>query len=477
MRKWLSWTIVLLVVAGLGFGAWWFFVRKGDNDKVVFKFAPVKRGDLTASIAATGTIEPEEVIDVGAQVAGRIIKFGNDIHGQPIDFSSQVEGGKVLAEIDPAVYESTKDSAQAQLDQTEAGVIRAEADVAAAEARLTLAQRDWTRAQDIRRDGGVEAIAQNQYDTFEAAQLTADAALKVAKAQVKQAEANRAQAKAALKKADRELSYCTIYSPVDGVVIARRVNVGQTVVSSLNAPSLFLIARDLTRMEVWAPVNEADIGHVRETQKVNFTVDAIPGRVFEGVVSRVRLEPTITQSVVTYTVEIQTQNADKVLRPYQTANVKFTTEERQRVLNIPNAALRYTPPIENMVEEAKAKYGAPAEGGAAPAAGAAPAPRTPGTKPSTGPATAPSGKARTRRSQGVVWVVAGPDLLKPLEVRLGMSDGVNTEILGTDLNEGTQIVVGEQPRETEAAPGGTNPFAPQMRRSGGSGGSGGGRGR
>jgi HlyD family secretion protein len=478
MRKLLTWTIVVLIVAGIGFGVWWFFIRKADAGAVVFKTAPVKRGDLNASIAATGTIEPEEVIDVGAQVAGRITKFGLDSRGQPIDYSSLVKGnpeppdpkGPYLAKIDDSVYQSAVASARAQLQVAEAGVTRSQADLESAEAKLTLATRDWTRAQEIRKQGGTEAIAQNQYDQYESAYLTATAAVKVSKAMVEQAKATVAQASAALEKAERELGYCTIYSPVDGVVIARRVNVGQTVVASLNAPSLFLIAKDLKRMEVWAPVNEADIGHVHEGQDVSFTVDAMPGRTFKGTVQKVRLEPTITQSVVTYTVEITTQNQDESLRPYQTANVKFTTDERKGVLSVPNAALRYTPPVENMVPEAREKYGqaqAEAEkqqgGGAAPAA----APRQP--RPTSGPSTNPTGKPRgSRRSQGVVWVVAGPDLFKPIEVKLGMTDGANTEVLGNDLNESMQVVVGDTPKEAEGTPGGTNPFAPQFRRSGGS---------
>lgn len=471
MRTALRWIIVTVIVAGVGFGVYWFFFHKGDTNQVVFKYAPVKEGKLTSYISATGTIQPEDVIDVGAQVAGRIMKFGLDATGKhEVDYSSQVREGELLAEIDPVVYQSNLASANAQLLQANAGVERAVADLAVAEAKFNLADRDWKRATDIRKNGGTDAISQSQYDQYESAFESATAGKKVSEAAVKQARATVAQAQAAVERADRELGYCTIKTPVTGVVISRRVNIGQTVVASLNAPSLFLIAKDLKKMEVWVPVNEVDIGQVHEKQSVSFSVDSIPDREFEGKVIKARYEPVVTQNVVTYTVEVSVDNSDEALRPYTSANVKFKTNERNNVMYVPNAALRYTPPVEQMIPSVREKYAALAASGgnggpapAAPAAGppAAKAAPTPGTNPTTKPA---GKKARAvRKTIGTIWVAAEEDLVKPIEVHVGMTDGANTEISGEGIKPNLQVVIGEQPRAEEPAAGGTNPFAPQRR--------------
>ncbi|HEX8911987.1 MAG TPA: efflux RND transporter periplasmic adaptor subunit, partial [Humisphaera sp.] len=304
MGRW-KWIVVLLVaVALLGGGGWWFFGRSAAA-AVQYRTGKVKRGPLQATIAATGTIQPEEVVDVGAQVAGRIVSFGADADDKQVDFRSRVKAGKLLAKIDDSTYLSEMDSAKAQLAAATAGVAKAKADIESAKAKLFQAQRDWDRAQKI---GPGDALAAFSYDAYQSAFKTAEANVAVQEAALLQAEAAVAQAKAAVDRADRNLGYTTINSPVDGVVISRRVNIGQTVVASLNAPSLFLIAKDLKRIQVWVPVNEADVGQVHPGMKVKFTTDAFPGREFEGVVGKVRLEPKVTQNVVTYTVEVVTDN-------------------------------------------------------------------------------------------------------------------------------------------------------------------------
>jgi HlyD family secretion protein len=221
-----------------------------------------------------------------------------------------------------------------------------------------------------------------------------------------------AQAEAALKRARTNLGYCTIKSPVKGVIIDRRVNIGQTVVSSLNAPSLFLIAKDLTRLQVWAPVNEADIGHIHPGQPVTFTVDAYPGQVFTGEVGKVRLNATMTQNVVTYTVEVTTDNTSGKLLPYLTANLQFEVSRQHDVLLVPNAALRWYPQPQEVAPDVRAAQATRERG-------------PHGT----------DGASEGRSTRGTVWVQDG-QFVRPLVVKTGLSDGTMTAIQGTASQEG-----------------------------------------
>ena len=315
-----------------------------------FRTAAVKRGDLVASISATGTVEPEEVVDVGAQVAGLIRAFGKDKYGKVIDYGSAVDAGTVLAKIDDSLYVAAVDTAKAQFQQAGANKISADANVLQMKAKLLQARQDWDRAQKL---GPSDALAQSAYDQYKANYEVAKANLASAEAAVEQAKAAVAQAKASLTSAQINLGYCTIKSPVKGVIIDRRVNIGQTVVSSLSAPSLFLIAKDLTRIQVWVSVNEADIGSISKDQPVTFTVDALPNQVFQGRVGKIRLNATMTQNVVTYTVEVNTNNDDGKLLPYLTANAQFMIGRRQGVLLIPNAALRWSPRPNQIAPESR----------------------------------------------------------------------------------------------------------------------------
>lgn len=478
-----KWLLVLIVIAGLGFGAWWWLFGSNGEAPVEFRTATVKRGDLQATISATGTVQPEEAVDVGAQVAGQIVAFGMDADNKQVDFSSHVEEGMLLAKLDDVVYKSEVASAKAQLKSAQAGVLRANAELQSAEAKQMQATRDWERAQKL---GPSEALAAFSYDAYRSAYESAVAATAVARAQISQSEASVDQAQAALERAERNLAFCTIKSPVKGVVIARRVNIGQTVVASLNAPSLFLIAKDLKKIQVWAPVNEADIGQIKPGMPVTFNVDTYPGRAFTGEVGKVRLEPTVSQNVVTFTVEVETANPDEVLRPYLTANMKFITQEKKGVLSVANSALRYTPAPELMVPEAREKYAvaAPAAGGAGgppaaggpgggggsggggPGAGPGGGQRGPGGG-APGGGAAGGGAARRRpggNSTGTVWINSGNGLLKPVEVKIGMTDGVSTELTGDELKDGDVVVAGEVPPAEAGPAGGTNPFAPQFPR-------------
>lgn len=419
------------------------YLRLGGSTSAGFKTAQVKRGDLQATISATGTVEPEEVVDIGAQVAGRIVSFGKDEKGDEIDYGSVVEPGMVLARIDDALYAADVGTAKAQLAQNKAAVVNAEANLLQLKAKLFQAQRDWARAEKL---GPSDALSQADYDAAQSAYEVAKANVEVGKAAIVQAKSAVNQAQAQLQRAQENLDYCTIKSPVKGVIIDRRVNIGQTVVSSLSAPSLFLLAKDLNRLQVWVSVNEADIGRIQPGQPVTFTVDAQPGVVFPGKVGKIRLNATMTQNVVTYTVEVDTDNSSGKLLPYLTANVNFIVDARKNVLLVPNAALRWTPTLSQVVAEFR---GSPkqAKGPEAPAQ----------VKPA-----AKAGKAE--KAPSLVWVPQG-NLVRPVQVTVGLSDGSLTEVSSPELKEGTPVVVGEMESQPAGKPAsGASPFTPQLLR-------------
>jgi HlyD family secretion protein len=403
------------------------YVRPKQGIAAILRTVPITRGNVRSEISSTGTVEPEEVVDVGAQVAGQINSFGTDINGKPVDYGSVVDKGTVLAQIDDSLYSADVQQAQANLHSADAGVLQAQA-------KLGQARQDWERAQKL---GPSEALAPSAYDQYKASFEIAQANLAVAKAAV-------AQAQATLNRAQRNLGYCTIKSPVKGVIIDRRVNIGQTVVSSLNAPSLFLIAKDLRRIQVWVSVNEADIGNIRPGQPVTFTVDAFPGRTFHGQVGKVRLNASMTQNVVTYTVEVSTDNADGKLLPYLTANVQFITGSRENVLTVPNVALRWVPRADQIMPESRQ------------------ASNVTNDSPERGmPPKASTGKDGP---QGTLWVAQG-NFVRSVKVDIGLTDGTVTEVTGADLSVGMQVVIGDQ--STSAASGsdgGPSPFTPQIQR-------------
>ena len=330
-------TVIVVAAAGAA-GAWAWHAHHGA--KPLWRTGTVRKGNLMAMITATGTVEPEEVVDVGAQVSGQFLKFGTDKNGKPIDYDSVVKSNDLLASIDTSLFQADVNLDKAVVDSDKAMEAQATANVEQMKAKEVEAEADWKRAQIL---GPSEALAPTTYDSYKANYEIAKANLNVAIAAVASANAATKQAQASLAKAQQTLDYCTIRSPVDGVIIDRRVNLGETVASSLNTPSLFLIAKDLTRIQVWASVNEADIGSIHTDQDVTFTVDAFSNRTFHGKVNKVRLNATMTQNVVTYTVEIDTDNADGKLLPYLTANVNFLTGEATNVLLVLNSALRWHP--------------------------------------------------------------------------------------------------------------------------------------
>jgi HlyD family secretion protein len=444
LKRGLLFLAIAVVLAAGGLGARELLASR-DNG-VTFRTAPVEKGPLVATISATGTIEPEEVIDVGAQVAAFIKNFGPDPRdpSKSIDYGSPVHKDTLLAQLDDSLFKARVEQAQAavevaqsQVDQAQANIDKAQADLLQMQAKLTQTQRDWERAINLRPS---RAIADVDYDTAKANYETADANLKVdraiisqARAAKVQAEKTRTQAAAALHEAEVNLGYTQIRSPVEGVIVDRRVNVGQTVVAGLNAPSLFLIAKDLRKLQVWASVNEADIGNIHENQPVTFTVDAFPKQVFKGLVAQIRLNASMTQNVVTYTVVVATSNYDGKLLPYMTANLQFQVAEHLETLMVPNAALRWRPRTQQIHPDARAAV------------------RKKGRR--------SADKAGDSQERGVIWV-PDEEFVRPVSVRLGLTDGAMTEILGTELQAGSPVVVGEM--RANGGDSTENPFAPKM---------------
>jgi HlyD family secretion protein len=440
MNRFRKQAILGVVLVGFVASAAFIYQHRSNQDSASFRTVPLKRGDLAATISATGTVEPEEVVDVGAQVAGQIVAFGKDKNGKTIDYGSVVEQGTVLAQIDDTLYAADVAQARAQLQQAKAGVQRAEADLVQLQAKLVQAEQDWNRAKEL---GPSDALSQSDYDASRSAYEVAKANVAVGKAAIVQAKDTISQAEAALRRAQRNLDYCTIKSPVKGVIIDRRVNIGQTVVASLNAPSLFLIAKDLKRLQVWVAVNEADIGNIRPGQAATFTVDAYPGQVFKGEVGQVRLNAAMTQNVVTYTVEVNTDNSDGRLLPYLTANLKFLASERQNVLLVPNSALRWAPQPGQVAPESRGKRSSGSGGEAQPRAASAP------------------GAGGEGQVRGIVWVPAG-SLVRAIPVQVGLTDGSFTEVQGEGLQEGSLVVVGERQQKEAGGSASTSPFTPQL---------------
>ena len=333
----------LVAAAVLGGGAWWWSSRS-SADAVDYRTAKIERGNLQATVAASGAVNPVAVVTVGTQVSGQI----KDLF---VDFNSEVKAGQLLARIDPETFEYRVRSAQADVDAVRAQVLTAQANVLAAQSQVSRAQvdldearRDFDRKQSLVEK---QFIAQSEADKARALVNSSVEALKavqaqvgVAQAQVKSAQANVAQREAALAQARIDLERTRITSPVNGIVIKRAIEKGQTVAASLQAPELFIIAQNLQDMQVDASIDESDVGRLRVGQKASFTVDAFPGQTFEGAIRQVRKAATNVANVVTYVAVVGFSNDGGRLLPGMTANVRVVTDVRDNVLKIPNAALR-----------------------------------------------------------------------------------------------------------------------------------------
>ena len=335
--------LLVLLLALLAGGGWWWFSR-GSASAVQYRSATIERGNLQATVSASGAVNPVTQVSVGTQVSGQV----RDVF---VDFNSEVKAGQLIAQIDPQTLEYRLNSSLADLDAANAAVAIAQANAASARANVSRARTDLAEAQrNHERNLSLVAqgfIAQSEADRTRAALASAQESLKavealvgVSEAQIASARANVKQREAAVSQARVDLSRTRITSPVDGIVIKRTVERGQTVAASLQAPELFVIAQNLSEMQVDASIDEADVGRIRPGQKATFTVDAFPGRTFEGQVKQVRKAATNVSNVITYIAVVGFANGDSRLLPGMTANVRVVTDQRENVLKVPNAALR-----------------------------------------------------------------------------------------------------------------------------------------
>jgi HlyD family secretion protein len=385
------------VAAGLiGGGVWYAKQREAKNPEVRYKLAAVEKGDVTQTVSANGTLNPVVLISVGTQVSGTVRKLY-------VDFNDKVKKGQALLELDDALVSATE-------RQSAASVVNAQA-------TLELAQANEVRMKSLLAQ---EYVSKQEYDQ-------ATQALKSAKAQVALAKAQNERDRA-------NLNFTVIRSPVDGVVIDRVVDLGQTVAASFQTPTLIKIAQDLSEMRIDTSFAEADIGGIREGQKARFTVDAFPNRHFIGEVQQIRLNPTNQQNVVTYNVRINVANPEEILLPGMTAYVNIGVQKREGVLLVPNAALRFKP-----ADAADKKSENGQKNG--PTVASAPTPGSGAGAEGSGPKGPGKGKKRDGQS-GTVYVLVGEEI-KPVSVQLGITDNRNTEIVGGELKEGDRIVTGE----------------------------------
>ena len=382
---------VILAAIALIFGGW-ALLRRRPAKEGKYRTGSVDRGDVTMTVSATGSISAVTTVQVGSQVSGIIAKLY-------ADFNSRVKKGQLLAELDPTPFEQAIAQQRANLEK---------ARVDAANAKVASGRQEKLKAQGL--------AAQADYDN--------------AKAAADSAAAQVAQAQASLGQAETNLKYSKIVSPIDGVVVNRAYDVGQTVAASFQAPTLFTIAQDLTKMQVQADVDESDIGRVKIGEPVHFTVDAFPDRVFQAKVSQIRLNATVNQNVVTYPVIVSVDNSEEKLRPSMTANITIDVATDHDVLRIPNSALRFKPsPSESGPGASQA--GAPA----------APAPGPAGT--ASRPTLAGSLPRSGKRDAGpTVYVLSETGTLKPVRVHPGITDGQFTEIRDGDLEVGQTVVTG-----------------------------------
>lgn len=479
-KHWLAMTLAVVLITGAAFSFSLF--DHGKNDHRYFT-GEVEKGPIRVIVNATGTVQPDIMVQVGSQVSGQIkVLYA--------DYNSIVHRGQLLAQIDPSNYQAQLDDAKAALVAAEAHVRSSESDLQNQEANLQSAnanllaarvQRDndalvYHRNLDLLNSG---IIAQNDLDTLKATADSSAAKYEVAKAAVAQAQAAIAASKGALEsaradvnqmradvqKAEINLSYTNIYSPVDGVVVSRNVDIGQTVAASLQAPLLFVIANDLSRMQVNASVDEADIGRISDATEVRFTVDAYPNHSYRGKVSEIRLNAQSTQNVVTYSVIIDVNNDDLRLRPGMTAEITMVVDQKPEVLKLPNAALRYSP-AGTQTRSAQGSSGAESSTFAAgprssPLSVAAPAAGHEGLAPHPSASQAPENRAPGQlwnpqdkilfpnlppppKRRAVVWVLSIEGKPEPRQVVLGITDGSYTEVITGDLKPGDHVIVADE---------------------------------
>jgi HlyD family secretion protein len=388
--------VITALVAIVALAAGIFFYSRREPE-TTYRTARVERGSIVSSVSATGNLAAVVTVQVGTQVSGTIQKLY-------VDFNSPVKKGETIAQIDPALF-------NAQVEQTHGNYLSAQASLLKVKADLTDAKRNLERYRQLLKDG---IVSQSDFDT-------ADNRYEQAAATVKAAEGSVAQTRGAYSQAETNLRYSTIRSPVDGIVVSRNVDVGQTVAASFQTPTLFTIAQDLTKMEIDTSVDEADISRIKVGQPVSFTVDAYPDNRFTGKVTQIRNAPIVTQNVVTYVVVVGVDNKDMKLKPGMTANVTVETARKDDVLKIPSAALRFKP---KGVKEIKVKPAAPEK-----------------------PSAKPASKAKSEPKQKV-YVLSAAGNPRPVRVTTGISNDGQVEVVEGDLKENDEVIVEQvQPKK------------------------------
>jgi HlyD family secretion protein len=382
-------------------------LRRGNH--VQYLASKVEQGEIKDVVDSTGIVNAVVNVQVGSQVSGTIARLN-------ADFNSRVHKGEVIAEIDPRLFEGALLQATSDLENAKANVVAAKANLKKAGAALVQTKADFARARELaEKSVGTQQALDQAKANFDSANAAVDAAA----ASVTQAQAQVKQKEAAVAVARTNLNYTIIRSPIDGTVVARNVDVGQTVAASLQAPTVFTIAQDLAKMQVYAKVDESDVGRIRVGQPVTFKVDAFPKEVFKGVVSQIRMNPTTVQNVVTYDAIIDFANPELKLFPGMTAYVTIPVATAENAVKLPNAALRFKPPLApETVRALYLKYGIDIE-----------------KQPDEAPAAQAGARREPRAERAVVWKLLGNEDIEPVEVALGITDHAYTEV--------TRLVRGE----------------------------------
>lgn len=464
------WLFVVLLVALGGVGAWRFLGVKADQPK--YLFGAIDRGDIVMQVAANGTLAAVTTVQVGSQVSGNILELY-------ADFNSEVKKGQLLAKLDPAIFQAAVEQQQANVRTSEATLNDDTASIATTRANLEKAkvdvldkQRKFRRTKELYDQGLVTKddfeTAQANMDASVATQKATEAQLESVQARFKADQSRLLQAKASLETAKLNLDHTIITSPISGTVIARSVDRGQTVAASFSSPTLFTIGEDLTKMQVNTNIDEADVGRIKTGMEASFSVDAYPGETFTGTISQVRLAATTVQNVVTYNAIIDVPNPQLKLKPGMTANVKILIEKAENVLKVPNSALRFKPALSDAEMEAAYKRGGEEKyyaftkamsggsGSATPVATSAPAQGGSsmggnmggsrggfgggGSTPRRDPAASMNRSSRGRRVP--VWILGEDKQLRPTVIKLGLTDGISTEIADGKLKQGDRIING-----------------------------------
>jgi HlyD family secretion protein len=413
--------------------------RLNQKTEAEYFTAKVEKGDIRQVIEATGTINPVTLVQVGSQVSGMISKLY-------VDFNSKVTQGQVIAEIDPKLFQGAVLQAQADLQTAQAAVSSAKANLAKDEAILKQNKLDYERAASLVPPG---VMSQQQLDQAKATYDAISAQVGSDQAAIRQAEAQVAQKTASLKVAQTNLDYTIIRAPTNGTVVNRSIDIGQTVAASLQAPTLFTIAQDLTKMYVYAKTDEGDVGQIRPGHSADFQVDAFPKEVFHGVVSQVRMNATTVQNVVTYDTIVDFNNPDMKLFPGMTAYVSIPVASVSDVVKIPNAALRYKPDLPaEKVQELYGKYGITAPQLQQPPR----ASQAPSQEPNGGTRERANPSGSNNSDTAVVWKMLPDKSLEPIEVHIGLTDHTYTALTSGNIKPGDELVTGATVAKAASAP-------------------------